>query len=91
MHGREIAVCISERGVDLNGACVTLQGAVHIAHLLQRVAHVGIGVGECGRDANRFFVMENRVRQFALLLEDRREVRVRGCELRVDLEAGGTR
>ena len=35
-----------ERRVDLDGAGVALECALHVVHLLQGVAHVGVGVGE---------------------------------------------
>ena len=35
-----------EGRVDLDGAGVALEGALHVVHLLQGVAHVGIGVRE---------------------------------------------
>ena len=44
VDGGQVAVCVSEGGVDLNGARVALQRSLHILHLLQSVAHVGVGV-----------------------------------------------
>ena len=43
---RQIAVRIGKRRIDLNSPRVTLQRSVHILHLLQRVAHVAVGIGK---------------------------------------------
>ncbi len=42
---------VGERGVDLNGARVALQGTLDVVHLLEGVAHVGVGVCEGGLDS----------------------------------------
>ena len=50
MNGSQVTVRIGEGGVDLNGPGVALQGSLDVLHLLQRVAHVGVGVSKRGAD-----------------------------------------
>ena len=44
---------VGEGGVDLDGARVALQRRLDVLHLLQRVAHVAVGVGEGRLDTDR--------------------------------------
>jgi len=48
VNGSQVTVGVCERWVDLDGAGVALQRSLHVLHLLQGVAHVGVGVGKCG-------------------------------------------
>lgn len=50
MNGGQVAVGVGEGGVDLDGAGVALQRSLHVLHLLQRVAHVGVGISKGGAD-----------------------------------------
>ena len=47
----QVAVCISKGWVDLNGPSVALQSSLHILHLFESVAHVGVGIGKIGVDS----------------------------------------
>ena len=42
----QVGVRVGEGWVDLDGAGVALESALHVVHLLQGVAHVGVCVGE---------------------------------------------
>jgi hypothetical protein len=79
-------VRVCEGGVDLNGPGVALECALHVLHLLESVAHVGVGVGEGGLDANGLLVVQQRLIQLALLLQHGRQVGVGGGELREHVE-----
>lgn len=48
VNGGQVTVGVCERWVDLDGAGVALQRSLHVLHLLQGVAHVGVGVGKRG-------------------------------------------
>ena len=52
MNGGEVAVRVGEGRVDLDGARVALQRRRDVLHLLQRVAHVAVGVSERRLDAD---------------------------------------
>jgi len=54
-------------------------------HLLQCVAHVGVGVGEVRWDGNGLLVVHQSLVKFTLLLEHTRQVGMSHRELRVDL------
>lgn len=41
---------VSKGWVDLDGTSIALQSSLDILHLLQRIAHVGIGISKCGAD-----------------------------------------
>lgn len=68
VHGGKVTVSVCESRVDLDRSRITLDGALHILHLLQRVAHVGVGVGECRANSDRFLIMHESFLQLALLL-----------------------
>ena len=53
MNRRQIAVGVGEGGVDLDGPRVALQRRLDVLHLLQRVAHVAVRVGESWLDPDR--------------------------------------
>ena len=42
----QVGVRVGEGGVDLDGSGVALHGPLDVVHLLEGVAHVGVGVGE---------------------------------------------
>ena len=46
VNGSKVGVCISEGRVDLYGPGIALDGSCHVAHLLQSVAHVAVGIGK---------------------------------------------
>lgn len=51
-------MCVSKGGVDLNGTCVALQCPLHVLHLLQGVAHVGVGIRKGRTDPGSHQQME---------------------------------
>ena len=42
----QVGVGVGEGGVDLDGSGVALHGPLDVVHLLEGVAHVGVGVRE---------------------------------------------
>jgi len=65
----------------LDCAGVTLQGTLYIMHLFQGIAHVGIGIGESWLNSYCLFVVHECLVKFALLLQDRGQIRMRSGEL----------
>lgn len=57
MYRGKVAMRISKGWVDLDGAGVALKSSLDILHLLEGVAHVGVGIGECRLDSDSFFVV----------------------------------
>ena len=60
VDGGQIAVGVGEGRVDLNGPRVALQRSVDVLHLLQRVAHVAVGIGERRLDSAQAAPIKNR-------------------------------
>ena len=52
---------VGKGGVDLDGSHVTRHGAIQVSHLFEGVAHIGVGVGEGGVNADRLFVVDQSV------------------------------
>ena len=77
---------LNNRNAHLNRSRIALQRGLHVAHLLQRVAHITVGVGKGGRDADRLLVVHDRLGELALLLENRRQVGVGGGEFGHDVQ-----
>uniref|UniRef100_A0A915IGE2 Uncharacterized protein n=1 Tax=Romanomermis culicivorax TaxID=13658 RepID=A0A915IGE2_ROMCU len=68
VNGSQIRMSVGESRINLDGSVVTSRGALYVAHLFQSVAHVGIGVGECRRNANGLPIMGYSFGQATLLL-----------------------
>lgn len=78
MDAGQIAVGVCKRRINLYRSGITLQGAGHVLHFLERVPHVGVGVGKCRLNPNGFLVMHKGFVQFALLLQNGSQVAVSG-------------
>ena len=87
MYTGEIAVSVGECRIDLNRPCVTLETAVDVSHLLQSIAHIRVRIGESWRNPNGLFVVKNGFTEFALLLQDTRQIRMSCRKLRKDLKS----
>ena len=51
VNGCEVGVGVGESGVDLNVPGVAIGGTLDVMHLLQSVAHVGVGVRKSRLDS----------------------------------------
>lgn len=86
VNRREIRVGVGKGRIYLYGPCVALQCTLYVLHLLEGVAHVGVGIGECRLNANCLLVVHQRLVEFALLLQHRRQIAVCSGEFREDLQ-----
>lgn len=82
----QITVRVGKRRIDLYRAGVALKGPIHIAHLLQCVAHIRVRVSKSGRNPNGLLVVVDGLMQTALLLQNRCQIAVSSSKLRIDLE-----
>mmetsp|Transcript_24123 Transcript_24123/g.75678 ORF Transcript_24123/g.75678 Transcript_24123/m.75678 type:complete len:262 (+) Transcript_24123:2126-2911(+) len=51
-HAGEVIVCVAEGGPQRDRILVVYNGHVEVAHLLQRVGHVGVRLGKCRVELN---------------------------------------